>query len=135
MLSRDECWSLLRRAQVVRLAVVVDGWPVVLPVNHVLDGDDLVIRTEPGTKLSAIRRAGRVAVQADDTDPLYRSGWSVLVRGNAEEVTDAAELARLSSLGLQPWVAGEPRSWVRIHPVGIAGRRLARAWRYPEPPP
>jgi len=36
-----------------RLGFVVDGRPVVLPINDALDGNDVVIRADPGTKLAS----------------------------------------------------------------------------------
>lgn len=72
VLRADECRDLLRTAIVARFAFVVDGWPVVLPVNFALDGNDVVIRTDPGTKLAATRGGAQVAVQLDCTDASAR---------------------------------------------------------------
>lgn len=134
VLTAEECRSLLRSATVARLAFVVDGWPVVLPVNCALDSNDVVIRTDPGTKLASTRGGAQVAVQIDSTNALYRLGWSVLVSGMADEVTDRDELARLASLPLAPWAGGDKLAWIRVRPVQVTGRRLPRSWRYPDRP-
>jgi nitroimidazol reductase NimA-like FMN-containing flavoprotein (pyridoxamine 5'-phosphate oxidase superfamily) len=102
-------------------------------VNYVLDGDDIVIRTDAGTKFAAVRHGAEVAFEIDAIDPLYRSGWSVLVCGTASEVVDEAELARVSGLGLRAWQHGAKPFWIRIAPVLVTGRRLPKAWQYPEP--
>jgi len=132
-LTRNECLSLLRQAAVGRIGFVVDGWPVVLPMNYCFDGDDVVIRTDPRAKLAAASRHGApIALQADSPVMLYKSGWSVLAHGVADEITDGDELTRVSSLPLAPWALGSRRHWIRIRLVQITGRRLAERGRYPD---
>ena len=60
----------------------------------------VVFRTDEGTKLDAAARGSGVAFEIDGTDEAARTGWSVVVRGEATEVTDPAELARLRKLRL-----------------------------------
>lgn len=133
VLNRYECVQLLRDNHVGRIGFLNDGWPTILPVNYVLDGDDIVIRTDAGTKFAAVRHGAEVAFEIDAIDPLYRSGWSVLVYGTASEVVDEAELAHLAGLGLRAWHHGAKPFWIRIAPVLVTGRRLPKAWQYPEP--
>jgi nitroimidazol reductase NimA-like FMN-containing flavoprotein (pyridoxamine 5'-phosphate oxidase superfamily) len=130
-----EALDALRSCSIGRLAFIVDGWPVVLPVNFCLDGDDIVFRTDPGSKLLASQGSAPVAFEVDSTDPLYESGWSILAFGMANEVTEEAELGRLRRLPLRPWARGTKAHWVRIRVVQLTGRRVPRAWRYPSPPP
>ena len=134
VLDRFECSKLLRANHVGRVGFVADGWPVVLPVNYAMDGDDVVIRTDAGTKLAVLRRGAKVSFEVDALDPLYRSGWSVLVCGTSEEVSDDGDLERVRSLQLRAWAAGEKSFWIRIRPVQVTGRRLPKAGRYPDPP-
>jgi nitroimidazol reductase NimA-like FMN-containing flavoprotein (pyridoxamine 5'-phosphate oxidase superfamily) len=96
---------------------------VTLPVNHVVDGQDVVFRTDRGSKLSAADRRDHVAFEADDYDPRTRTGWSVLVKGRAEVVREDSEIQRLSRLGLYPWVTAVNRPfWIRIRPTSVTGR-------------
>jgi len=132
VLDRAECASLLEGQKVGRLGFIVDGWPVVLPMNYLLESGEIVLRTDSGTKLSALRHGAQVSFQVDSVDPLYRSGWSVLIFGLAVEVIDASAIALLRSLGLSSWEDGDKDSWIRIRPVQITGRRLPKAWRYPD---
>jgi nitroimidazol reductase NimA-like FMN-containing flavoprotein (pyridoxamine 5'-phosphate oxidase superfamily) len=129
-MSRAEAYSKLRAHPVGRLAFVVDGWPVVIPVNYAVDGDDVVFRTDRGTKLSACRSA-QVTIQVDEIDRVYQSGWSVLVFGIADEIVAEHEIERLSSLPLRPWAKGGKAHWVRISTIEVTGRVLPRAWGYP----
>jgi nitroimidazol reductase NimA-like FMN-containing flavoprotein (pyridoxamine 5'-phosphate oxidase superfamily) len=132
ILNRYECAELLRGNRVGRIGFVNDGWPAILPVNYVMDGDDIVIRTDSGTKFAALRHGAEVSFEADAVDPLYRSGWSVLVYGNAAEIEDLDELERVKSLGLRAWHQGAKPFWIRIAPVLVTGRRLPKAWQYPD---
>ena len=53
-LNEDECWNLLARCQLGRLAVDVDGEPDIFPVNYVVDGPRVLFRTAPGSKLAQL---------------------------------------------------------------------------------
>jgi nitroimidazol reductase NimA-like FMN-containing flavoprotein (pyridoxamine 5'-phosphate oxidase superfamily) len=86
MLPFDECLRLLASVPLGRVGFYADGEVVVLPVNHVIDGQDVVFRTARGAKLSAAEAQNPVAFEADYYDPEARSGWSVLVNGHAEAV-------------------------------------------------
>lgn len=123
-LTKSECFELLASQQLGRIAVVDDRGPVVFPVNFVLDRHMVVFRTDEGTKLDAAGRAARIAFEVDGTDPATRTGWSVVVRGEAVEITDPAELARLRGLPLYPWAPGAKSRYVRILPASLTGRRI-----------
>ena len=133
VLTQKECWALVKQAALGRLAFVMDDWPLVMPVNYLVDGPDVVIRSDPGRKLTAARQQVQATLQVDSIDRLHRSGWSVLVFGIATAVDDAEEVARLDGLGLRSWAASDRASWIRLLPVQITGRRLPRAWSYPDP--
>jgi nitroimidazol reductase NimA-like FMN-containing flavoprotein (pyridoxamine 5'-phosphate oxidase superfamily) len=124
-LDRGECLRLLHEHALGRLAVVVGERPLVFPVNYALDGDAVVFRTDEGTKLHGATRGHHVAFEIDGFDPVYHEGWSVLVVGLAHEVTDRADLARLSNLPLAVWGPGPKSHWVKIRPGAVTGRRLA----------
>ena len=126
VLSDEECWLLLATQQVGRLGVYAERYPLVLPVNYALDGHVVVVQTGTGTKLAAAAHAN-VAFEVDQIDPLTRSGWSVLVRGLAEEVSEGhrRELAeRTRDAGAVPWAPGAHGHWLRIIPHRTSGRRI-----------
>ena len=130
-LMKSECFALLARAHLGRVAAVDDRGPIVFPVNFVLDRHMVVFRTDAGTKLDAACRGSRVAFEVDGTDTAAHTGWSVVVRGEAIEVTDPAELARLRKLPLHPWAPGAKAHYVRILPAALTGRRI---WAPSDPP-
>jgi nitroimidazol reductase NimA-like FMN-containing flavoprotein (pyridoxamine 5'-phosphate oxidase superfamily) len=99
----DMCLRLLASVPIGRIGFYADGEVVLLPVNHAVDGQDVVFRTASGSKLTAAEEQDLVAFEADDYDLRTRSGWSVLVTGRAMVVYDEAEVSRLDRLGLRPW--------------------------------
>jgi nitroimidazol reductase NimA-like FMN-containing flavoprotein (pyridoxamine 5'-phosphate oxidase superfamily) len=76
VLSNEECLRRLRAARVGRVAFVERGEPVILPVNHGLDGDAVVFLTAPGSKLVAADNELPVAFEVDGYDADRRAGWS-----------------------------------------------------------
>jgi uncharacterized protein len=126
-LTKSECFELLCGEHLGRVAVVDDQGPVIFPVNFILDRHMVVFRTGEGTKLAAAARGGRVAFEVDGADQAAHTGWSVVVRGEATEVTDRAELARLRRLRLSPWAPGAKSRYVRILPAKLTGRRILAA--------
>jgi nitroimidazol reductase NimA-like FMN-containing flavoprotein (pyridoxamine 5'-phosphate oxidase superfamily) len=138
-LTKSECFALLSGARLGRVAVVDDQGPIVFPVNFVLDRHMVVFRTDEGTKLDAAIRGSRVAFEIDGTDAAAHTGWSVMVRGEAVEVRDPAELARLRRLPLSPWAPGAKSRYVRILPAVLTGRRILPPGdpgsRHGRPPP
>lgn len=125
MLQRSECLELLASDVVGRLAVIDGGTPVILPINYVLDGDTVVFRTEKGLKLDAGPRSP-ASFEIDSVDREHRTGWSVVVTGRLEEVTDfdAAAWHRALDLPIDPWASGEKSHWMRLVPARITGRAV-----------
>jgi Pyridoxamine 5'-phosphate oxidase len=78
------CLRLLASVPVGRVGFVADGEVQVLPVNHVLDGQDVVFRTAHGSKLSAAEGEKPITFEVDDYDERTHSGWSVVVTGRSE---------------------------------------------------
>jgi uncharacterized protein len=124
-LSKEECFRLLAQQRLGRVVLVDDRGPLALPVNFLLDQHTVLFRSDEGTKLEVASRGARVAFEVDGADEVTRTGWSVLVRGEATEVTDPAELARVRKLPLSPWAPGPKSRYVRILPTVLTGRRIA----------
>jgi len=126
-LTYDECLARLASQQIGRLAVVVDNYPQVFCVNYRLDGFTVVFRTHVGTKLLAAHHAN-VGFEVDSLDQVGHTGWTVLVQGMAEDVTDRLNdtvTERSRDLGVEPWVPGDQPRIVRIIPAKITGRQLS----------
>jgi len=122
------CLRLLASVPVGRVGFFADGEMVILPVSHVVDGQDLVFRTARGSKLSAAEGQNLVAFEADEYDEQTQSGWSVVVTGRAEVIYEATEIQRLSRLALHPWVTAVERPfWIRIRANAVSGRATPQA--------
>lgn len=123
-LPEDECWSLLASTPVGRVAVLVDGRPEIYPVNMAVEDRTIVFRTDPGSKLRALDTHPEMCLEADGLDAEASSGWSVVLKGSANRITDADELARAEALPLRLWSIGDKAHWIRVRPDEVTGRRL-----------
>jgi nitroimidazol reductase NimA-like FMN-containing flavoprotein (pyridoxamine 5'-phosphate oxidase superfamily) len=123
-LSKDTCEELLRATAIGRLAVIIDGRPQVFPVCHVFDGGALIVPTNDSTKMHAALSWPAVGFEVDGIDGDGQSGWSVMVQGRAEEVTDPSVIQRAMELQTVAFRLGEHVRWVRIVPTEITGRRI-----------
>ncbi|MEP6666431.1 MAG: pyridoxamine 5'-phosphate oxidase family protein, partial [Nocardioidaceae bacterium] len=94
VLGFEECLERLRTEPVGRLAFVDKGEPVVFPVNHAIDGVDVVFRTSWGSKLEVAESSGVVAYEVDGYDSLSEKGWSVVVKGTAQLVYESVDTDR-----------------------------------------
>lgn len=126
-LSRTEAFELLGEAGLGRIAFLdsVGVLPVILPVNYVLHAGAVTFQTEPGSTLSAALRDAPIAFESDGTDTTDQTGWSVIIRGHAEELTDPNQLAALARRPLQPRTPGAHHHYVQIRPSLITGRRIS----------
>src|SRR6266487_234619 len=88
-LTKDECFGLLAGRHLGRVVLVDDRGPIALPVNFVFDQHTVLFRSDEGTKLDVASRGARVAFEVDGVDEATCTGWSVLVRGEATEVSGA----------------------------------------------
>ncbi len=124
-LELEVCLQHLRSAQVGRLAIVLDEYPLVLPVNYRLVETSgltwVALRTRPGNVIE--QASPRVAFEIDEIDATHRSGWSVLVRGTLQPVNPDAAGFR-ERFDTEPWLTSERDAWLVIEPFAITGRAL-----------
>lgn len=121
IISYEECRLLLRGEQIGRLAVVVEGRPEIFPVNYGMDGDGILFRSNKGRKLAGAL-LGPVTFEVDRIDIESRSGWSVVIHGQAENVSHF-DGPGLRAKADTPWT-GPKGALVRISPESTTGRRL-----------
>lgn len=128
VLDVEECMELLASVPVGRIAMIDGGEIAVLPVNHVVADGRVCFRSAPGAKLDAGIMQHVVTFEADDHDPVTETGWSVVVKGRADLVTDVDELERLRDSGIRPWTNPDVRSnWITLRASDVTGRRIASA--------
>jgi nitroimidazol reductase NimA-like FMN-containing flavoprotein (pyridoxamine 5'-phosphate oxidase superfamily) len=133
VLSRDQCVQLLAAHNFGRLAVTMDT-PVIRPVNYAFDerSQSVVFRTAAGSKFHALLLQANAAFEIDGIDAEARTGWSVIIIGMAEEITNASEIRRLERLGLDHWAPGAKPYWMRIRAWTVTGREIVPE-RHPAP--
>jgi nitroimidazol reductase NimA-like FMN-containing flavoprotein (pyridoxamine 5'-phosphate oxidase superfamily) len=123
-LTHEECVAQLAACPVGRIAVVVDGKPVVLPVNYRwIHGDTVpyvAVRTRPDNIID--RGGAYAAFEIDGVDTYRRAGWSVLVQGTLHHLGHATLVRDI--LDSHPWLETDRESWLLIAVSSISGRRL-----------
>lgn len=119
--DQAECYLLLHSRSLGRVGVHVPDQLTVLPVYYAVMDRDIVFRTGLGTKLNAAVVGARVVFEVDNASP----GWSVLVRGQAQEISDPDTRVHAQALLGHDWPAGEREHYVRIVAEQVTGRRLA----------
>ena len=125
-LGEAECWALLAGHQAGRVAVVVDDQPAICPVNYVIDGDSIVIRTNWPILTRAC--SSMVALQIDGADAGLGTGFSVMVQGMAHDITHALDLAseHLQTVPVSPWAPGAEPRLLRIVLWSVTGHHFCR---------
>jgi nitroimidazol reductase NimA-like FMN-containing flavoprotein (pyridoxamine 5'-phosphate oxidase superfamily) len=98
--------------------------PVALPVNYVLDQNDIVFRTEAWSSIHATPSTGRVSFEVDEIDDHEHVGWSVLATGTVRAVEDPSDLQHVTKLHPTPWARGDRDRYLRLSVQTVTGRRL-----------
>ncbi|NYG05655.1 nitroimidazol reductase NimA-like FMN-containing flavoprotein (pyridoxamine 5'-phosphate oxidase superfamily) [Phycicoccus badiiscoriae] len=126
VLTFDQCLRRLAECPVGRIAFVLDGEIAVLPVNHTVLGLNVYFRTLGDSKIEAAVNGDRVSFEVDAYNPRAKDGWSVLVHGTAEVVSDREDLRRLEPITREPWVPADSSrmTWIRVRSTAITGRAL-----------
>ena len=123
-LGPSECRALLGDHQIGRVAVVAPDGPHIIPVNYALVDETVILRTSPLSLVATLGRNASVAFEVDHLDQVTHTGWSVVVTGEAHELTGPDALAEVAKLRLRPWTPGPKSRYVRIVPDHVEGRRI-----------
>lgn len=127
-LDDEECWRLIARGSLGRLAVVAgDGMPDVFPMNFLVRDRHIFLRTAPGGKLQSVAARPAVAFEVDGATTTHF--WSVVVHGLAQrlDADDAIEMSGV--LDLQSLNPIPKNDFVELRPTTITGRRFPRGVR------
>lgn len=124
-LEKEQCFDLLATETLGRFGVVVNGIPLITPVNYVLDGATIIFRTAPGTKYDASLRS-KVTFEVDHVNADGRTGWSVLIVGSVDRNgMSIDERERAEQITINTLVSGAKPILTRIVPEQVTGRRVA----------
>ena len=137
-LTRPQCLELMGSVQVGRLAFVHNALPAIRPVNHLVDGDLIVIRATIGAAITREVSIGRhgmtVAYEADAIDTARQVGWSVIVVGPARLLTDQSAIDRYRAR-IEPWVQGPADEVISISADMVHGYRMVPGELVSDPDP
>ena len=123
-MSEEECLALLDEGGEGRIAVVVNGQPVICPVNYVVGRASIIFRTNWAMLGNASPTS--LAFQIDGTDVVGRNRWIVMVQGIGNDITDALDLVseHLQTIPVSPWAPGRKPRLIRLVPRTITGHRF-----------
>lgn len=123
-LDESTCGALLGVQHVGRLIIPGDD-PYVIPVNYTAIDGVVVFRTERRPVIDAIVDRP-VVFEVDMFDDRSKSGWSVVVRGKAHDITADIDVERdaLTGSAPRPWAPGAKDCVIRISTDRVTGRLL-----------
>jgi uncharacterized protein len=123
-LSDETCADRLAHSAVGRLGVVIAGKPEVFPVCYVYTDGCVVFPTNEGTKMHSALEWPWVAFEIDGAGADDSSVWSVMITGQAEEVTDPATIERVSAMQTVVFRSHGSIRWIKITPLKVTGRQI-----------
>jgi len=123
-LDLAESLELLAAKKVGRIGFLAEQGPVVLPMNYILAGDHIIVRTVAFGVLARSAIDQKVAFEVDDVDDFLEAGWSVLVTGAATLLSDTQLEQLKSGASPDPWAEGPRTLFVSIACDQVSGRRL-----------
>lgn len=121
-LDKQEALRLLGSVSLGRIAFTANALPEIRPVNHILDRDEIIIRSHVGAAILATH-GQIVSYEADMLEPDTHLGWSVVVLGKARVLSDPEALRRYRDL-VRPWVDRQMDYVIRIRPQRVTGYQV-----------
>lgn len=126
-LSYAECRGLLVRQRAGRVAVATPDGPHIIPLNYSVVDESIIFRTTPFSILATYARNAKLAFEVDHFDDEHKLGWSVVVRGRADVVSDPEEINRIRKVCAPlPWADGARNLYFRLDWKELSGRALGR---------
>jgi len=124
-LSDETCSDRLAHSAIGRLGVVVGGKPEVFPVCYVYVDGRVYFPTNEGTKMHSALEWPWVAFEVDGMEADGSSAWSVMITGQAEEVTNATKIERVTAMQTVAFRSHGSVRWIEIVPLKLTGRQIA----------
>jgi nitroimidazol reductase NimA-like FMN-containing flavoprotein (pyridoxamine 5'-phosphate oxidase superfamily) len=111
-LSLERSRQVLEDGWVGHLGVIAAGEPYVAPISYVVVDGRICFKTGPGKRADAIRSSSRVCLETSHVDQSTGYWESVVVWGNAEEITDPLEAQTIISALVSKYrpIMGSPLS-------------------------
>jgi nitroimidazol reductase NimA-like FMN-containing flavoprotein (pyridoxamine 5'-phosphate oxidase superfamily) len=118
------CAMLMAATQFGRIAVVESKRPVIVVLNHLVLGGDVVFRVGAGSRLARLTDGDSVpaSYEVDSAFPVGHSGWSVIATGllgrEADHLTITAAQTQIVA-----WAGGKRDTVLRLRVEQLTGRR------------
>ncbi len=124
-LSRTKALELMGSVSLGRLVFTHQALPAIRPVNHLVEGESVIVRVTAGAAITSAAGRGGVVVayEADSIDADTQLGWSVIVVGTARLLTDERAAARYRTR-LRPWISGTVDDVITISADMISGYQM-----------
>jgi uncharacterized protein len=126
-LTKQECLDLLHASTVGRVGFSHPDGIKILPVNYLVVGEDVIIRTSPSGVIAALAKEGsEIAFEVDYHNTTGGNGWSVLLNGPITPLTDV-EFDALDLPGrIVAWAGADRTLYLRFTARQVDGRRVQR---------
>ena len=123
-LTREECIDLVRDVPVGWISYCLPDRPGLVPVNFIINEDEVVVRALYSDKLVAAAGDALMTLGVSSLDAATRTGWSVNVRGRAGFVGDPLVNAGMPEV--YSWIPWERNVLISISMDHVSGRRILR---------
>jgi nitroimidazol reductase NimA-like FMN-containing flavoprotein (pyridoxamine 5'-phosphate oxidase superfamily) len=120
-LTMAETLERLRSEAVGRLCIDVNGYPIAMPINYVVDetpdGPRIAVRTAPDSEIGSY--LGLASLEVDRLDVAAGRAWSVIVRGDLHPL-----VGRTPNEDTHPFVSDHRTRWMELTIVSLSGRKF-----------
>ena len=123
-LTEAEALELLEfGSRLGRIAGIIGGEIVIVPVNYLCQGNKIVIRSRRGGLIEQLQ-GEPVVFEVDDHRSFDQTGWSVIVHGLLHRLDEPEGLETLRRGPLQAWAWPDAEVWYGGAIHRMTGRRV-----------
>ncbi len=111
-----------------RIVFTFNALPAIRPLNHVVEHGLIILRTRltfPASIAAQPANAVVVTYEADNFDPLTETGWTVVITGQANTLTNPDQTSHYKQ-SLLPWINHGTDTVLAIKPNIITGFRITQ---------
>lgn len=121
-LNGAECWRLLGRSGIGRLAITGDDSASVSPISYLTHAGCVYFRSASGTALPRMTSHSQVTLSREGESD--SAGWSVVVRGPARPLASDQDVSRSGIQRSSAWQTAEKDDYFELRPERITGRSV-----------
>lgn len=124
-MAEEDCLDALRTERIGRIVLSQHAMPLAVPVSYLVTSDSVVVRVPADDVCDCHLVGSVVALEADARDDV--GGWSVLVLGMAQQVTESAQIEAFDREVPATWAdTTRANGYLRIPFSLVSGRRLGQ---------